>query len=60
MLNLKAFGMVRLHGTVTHAGIAFGNPNGDIWMVQINGPQGVTSGTLPIFILVFPQHRSVL
>ena len=40
-------------GSVTHAGIAFGDPNGDIWMVPIAGAQGNTSGTLS-FIMQLP------
>ena len=34
------------NGTVTHAGISFGSPNGQVWMVPINGAAGNSSGTL--------------
>jgi len=33
-------------GTVTHAGIAFGDPNGPMWVIPISGAQGVTAGIL--------------
>lgn len=47
-------------GSVTHAGIAFGDPNGDVWMVPINGAQGNTSGILSFTMQLPPDICSNL